>query len=688
MRHFIRWALGMAIIQTVVLLFWAWVLPGFSLGETKRAIFSALVISVVVALSWPLIYRISSRFHPILFPILTFVLTGAIIYLVGQVDVEGFRVDSVWVGIVVSLGMTIGSVAIGALFSLDDSVSYDWFVVRPLRQSFASTPKSSEPGVLYLEIDGLAEPFLKQAIDGGYMPTLHRWINDGSHKLLGWEPDLSSQTSASQAGILLGDNTGIPAFRWYDKPAGKLMVSSKMETAKALETRLSSGDGLLTDGGASRWNVFTGDSFDCLCTFSAVGDHSRNKSRSYGAYFTNPFSFARTVSLFFSDVVRELWQARRQVQRNELPRIHRHFKYAFIRASTTTIMQEASLFMLISDMFRGVPAVYNTFFAYDEVAHHSGIDRPDAFKVLRTLDRVFAKLERAATMAPRPYEFVVLSDHGQSMGATFLQRYDKTLSDVVNELISEDNKVGSSQATVEDWGNLNVALSEATHQEGRLGNLLQRLTRSHQQGENVEVGPEQEQLDQSADQTAPSKADVIVVASGNLGLVSFTGWKERLSYEEFLQSFPDLLPGLVRHPGVSFVMVHSAKDGGLAIGKDGMHYVDSGNVVGVDPLATFGPNARRHLLRTDGFANAPDIVVMSLFNPETGEVAAFEELVGCHGGLGGTQTRPFVLYPTQFAEPTEPIIGAGALHKVLKSWRGPLAPSTLVNADPATVGSN
>src|SRR5262249_748305 len=232
----------------------------------------------------------------------------------------------------------------------------------------------------------------------------------GTHKLHPWEPDLSSQTSASQAGILLGDNTGIPAFRWYDKGAGKLMVSSKMDTARELEHRLSTGDGLLAPDGASRWNVFTGDAPDCLCTYSAIGDRTRRKSRSYVAYYSNPYSFSRTLALYAGDVVRERYQAWRQVRRDERPRIHRHFKYALIRASTTTVMQEASLFMLISDMFRGVPAVYNTFFAYDEVAHHSGIDRTDAFKVLRTLDRAFAKLERAAKLAPRPYHFVVLSD--------------------------------------------------------------------------------------------------------------------------------------------------------------------------------------------------------------------------------------------------------------------------------------
>ncbi|HYI16369.1 MAG TPA: hypothetical protein VEX37_13320, partial [Thermomicrobiales bacterium] len=106
----------------------------------------------------------------------------------------------------------------------------------------------------------------------------------------------------------------------------------------------------------------------------------------------------------------------------------------------------------------------------------------------------------------------------------------------------------------------------------------------------------------------------------------------------------------------------------------GVHYLVDGHVVGEDPLAPFGPNAPLHLARTDGFANAPDILVMSMFDAATGDVAAFEELVGCHGGLGGPQTKPFILFPAELNfDPEQPIIGAAELHHVLKSWT-PAAP--------------
>ena len=105
-------------------------------------------------------------------------------------------------------------------------------------------------------------------------------------------------------------------------------------------------------------------------------------------------------------------------------------------------------------------------------------------------------------------------------------------------------------------------------------------------------------------------------------------------------------------------MVHSVADGGIVLGASGIYYLDHGYAVGDDPLLPFGPTAAQHLLRENRFANCPDILVMSQFDPETGEVAAFEELVGCHGGLGGPQTRPFVLHPVDLDPGIEPIIGA------------------------------
>ena len=88
-----------------------------------------------------------------------------------------------------------------------------------------------------------------------------------------------------------------------------------------------------------------------------------------------------------------------------------------------------------------------------------------------------------------------------------------------------------------------------------------------------------------------------------------------------------------------------------------------------DPLAPFAPNAARHLLRTDGFPHVADLMVGAFYDPVLGESCAFEELISFHGGMGGPQTRPFILYPASLPLPDEPIVGAAAVHGLLRGWR-------------------
>jgi hypothetical protein len=332
-------------------------------------------------------------------------------------------------------------------------------------------------------------------------------------------------------------------------------------------------------------------------------------------------------------------------------------------------MQEASRHILTSDLLRGVPAVYNTFFGYDEVAHHSGIDREDSLKVLATLDKVVAHLERVAREAPRPYHLFVLSDHGQSQGATFLQKYGLSLADLTHQLVAKDGARNVNMTAVlqtdEAIGHVNLALSEATLGETRTASVLRRILKPRMSDGEVEIGRTDPGIPMSDD---PDATDVVVLASGNLGIISFPQWNERMTLEQLDAAFPRLVPGLVTHPGIGLVLVHSEERGPLAIGKHGAYFLRDGSVDGEDPLAPFGPHAARHLRREAEFVNVPDILVISSVDPVTGEVPAFEELVGNHGGLGGSQREPFVLYPAVFDPGAEEIVGAGHLHDVLKGW--------------------
>ena len=160
---------------------------------------------------------------------------------------------------------------------------------------------------------------------------------------------------------------------------------------------------------------------------------------------------------------------------------------------------------------------------------------------------------------------------------------------------------------------------------------------------------------------------MLVFGSGNLGLVYASGEQHRLTRAEIEARWPALLPGLTGHEGVSFAVVETA-DGPVAIGPSGEHRLREGVVIGTDPLTAFRPEAAAFLLRASSMPEAPDIAVNSLLDPVTGEVAAFEGLVGCHGGLGGWQDRAMLVWPSDLPRPPERLVGADAVHRQLVSW--------------------
>jgi hypothetical protein len=180
-----------------------------------------------------------------------------------------------------------------------------------------------------------------------------------------------------------------------------------------------------------------------------------------------------------------------------------------------------------------------------------------------------------------------------------------------------------------------------------------------------------------------------VLASGNLGLVYLMEESRRLSIEEIEDRHPQLLGTLRRHPHIGFLLVRSRERGAVVLGRAGTNYLEESRVEGEDPLTGFSPNAAGHLRRTDGFANVPDILVNSFYDPGLEQGCAFEELISFHGGLGGWQTRPFIFHPAELPMPSEPVVGAVAVHDVLVSWRRALQDHSPLNVSaPATAGSD
>jgi hypothetical protein len=376
----------------------------------------------------------------------------------------------------------------------------------------------------------------------------------------------------------------------------------------------------------------------------------RHRRHKYFGFYDNAYNVPRVLLLFTWEVVLEASGQVRAWLANRRPRIHPHLSYLLVRAVTNVYLQLLTVYAVMRDVYLGVPVVYATFFAYDEVAHHSGIDGAAAHRILRRLDGVFSKIESATQDGPRPYRIVILSDHGQSEGATFLQRTGLTLEQLVAQLVGED-VAADGTSTDEGGDRVGVALSEAAQGSGNVARAARALAPVDTDGDGVpDSGPR-----------------LVALASGCLGLVYFTDHGQRVTREQLDEAFPRLLPELVANEHMGFVLVATERDGSVVLGREGEHYLADDRVVGVDPLADY-PGALRHLRRTDGFATVPDILCNGRFDLAHGDVPAFEELVGSHGGLGGTQAQPFLLSPVELPLPEGAIVGAEALHRAVKPW--------------------
>jgi hypothetical protein len=337
--------------------------------------------------------------------------------------------------------------------------------------------------------------------------------------------------------------------------------------------------------------------------------------------------------------------------------------------------------LVIGEMGRGTPIVYADYLGYDEIAHHAGPERPESMEQLDRVDRMMRSLSRAAEDAPRRYHFIMVSDHGQTQGAPFHDRYGVTLEELVRGLM--EGEVTSLDATndVEGWGAVNTFLTEASRTPGTTGRIVRRTMRSNTQDGVVALGDTDAQLkgakvegDHRAEKALVEEGvvvpDLVVAASGNLANIYFPEIRERVSLEGIAARHPQLLPGLVRHEGIGFIMVRSEAYGALVIGRDGMRNLDTGEIEGQDPLEVFGEHAVANLKRLDGFDHIGDIFVISEYDPSTDEIAPFEHQVGAHGGLGGMQTKAFVLYPAAFERSEKPLslVGAEEVNRKIREW--------------------
>jgi uncharacterized membrane protein YvlD (DUF360 family) len=697
-RQFVRFLYRFAVlwlVDAVSLLITAAILPGMTFSGADGypawvvAVSAAFVMGLLNLLIRPLILLLARPLGFFAMFGVGFLVNAVVLWITAQLLAPHFVLDNLIEAIIASIVLAIINTVLTGVIELDDEGSfYQSRIERAAkRQGFKG---AAEPGrgLVMMEIDGLSYHHIQKALAKGLMPTLQAMIDEEGYVLSKVDCGIPSQTSACQAGIMFGDNYDIPAFRWYDKSEQRLIVSSK--DATHLNERYAQGNGLMR-GGSSISNMLNGDAEKSLLTLADIrgGDKEQNKRRAEDIrlLMLHPYFFMRTIVLFFGMVGRELWEGWQQRRKDVTPRLNRlHGGYPFIRAATSVLVRDLGANLTTLDIVRGAPSIYLTWVGYDEVAHHSGPWTSDAFGELKRYDRVIAQIRRTIQeRAPRPYDLVLLSDHGQSFGPTFKMRYGVTLKEFIEQQLPQGVTVHQSMGGDTGMTSLAGVSGELANVQQQEGGATGRAVAK--QGQKlIDKGAKSEEVEEPA-----QAAQVTAYGSGNLAQVYFDLLPRKITLSELKTAYPGMVDALVQHEGIGLVCGYGDDGTPVALGKTGQRNLHTDEVTGDDPLLPYAPadpDAYGHasidkrvwqVRRVMDFPHAGDLMVISTVYPD-GTVAALEELIGNHGGLGGEQTDAFLFHPPDFAVPDTR--NATDVYHILNNVRGTPVPEKIEAPQP------
>ncbi len=676
-RFILTWNLDAICLLITALFYRGIIIEGLFTGGVLPALGTSYIIVALIALISVLIRPIFTKIASLIARwwmgfaisfVIMFIINGLLLWILA-VFMPGFSVINIWAALLAGLIFsTFNAIVVNIVGLDDDSTFFNQYIAKQIKKEIETEKIPQTPGVVALEIDGLSYPVIQEALKREYMPTIQYLLDRGSHELTGYDCGIPSMTSSCQAGIMYGNNHDIPAFRWFVKDEDRMMTSNKQSDAQFIDRRASDGGGILRNGGSSVSNLTSGDATYSFFTMSTLTDKDseagRRRSKDLYYYLLNPWAMNRSIIYTIWDIIVEIGQIIKQTITRRKPRMNRfaHF-YPGTRAVTNIFMRDIATSMVIQDVARGVPGVYVTYLGYDEIAHHSGPMTTDALKALRGLDKQIRRVLHAIeNIAPRPYHLFVLSDHGQSVGWTFKQRYGYSIKNLIGNLLEGKLSVGEIESIDAHVGyvgglvdDLNTGQREVEGKKGK--GALSSFYRQIDEKDRV-------------DTEGLSQEDVIVCASGNLAQIYFRTQKGRLTLQDFEQQFPGFVSKLVAHEGVGFAIVEDVNRGPILLSKEGAVELRTGKMDGINPLAPYGnPEIRvKQLLRLAEFPNNGDITLISPVYPD-GSVAAYEELIGNHGGVGGNQTHAILLHPTKAKVDSKTIINSEQIYPILNKAR-------------------
>jgi hypothetical protein len=529
--------------------------------------------------------------------------------------------------------------------------------------------------LIALQIDALAYADLRRAMELGFTPTLSRLVNENGFTLRRWFCGLPSATPYCQAGIFHGENDGIPAFRFYDKTARRVVTCNAPEGVQYIRDRIHA-PGALADG-SSYVNLLDGDA--STVAFTVATRERMSVYRRLGGtrmallILLHPLRVVRMLLQGIGEWLREEWERARGEWAGRVT--HAEGIFPFLRIFTNVVVRELQTIAILLDVYLGVPVIYSTFMQYDELAHHFGSTSRFALADLRRTDARIGEIERMAQAAGgRGYDLVVLSDHGMTPSVSYRVRFGESLGTTVQRILDGDAfRTGempiqslASFAQTSEYASVGARVVDSMATVPRSRSARRSLRRlgnwvRSRYGIRELVLPEKYRVD--------ARHGVVVTYSSCLALLYFADTEERLTLEAIARnaSRVALYDALREHPGIGLLAALDAQ-GVHVQSRDGRARIVDGAVTvldGINPLEAYGADpltvgAVESLVRQP---NAGDLVLFGAYDGY--EIVSFDDQVGAHGSAGGDQVWPFLIAPASFGLATERIDNARDIHRVI-----------------------
>ena len=480
-------------------------------------------------------------------------------------------------------------------------------------------------GLLIVHLDGVGFKFLERALERGGMPRLAAFMAAEDYEALPYHCGIPSTTPFCQAGILYGDNSEIPSYRWWDKESGLLVAFGHGSSFKKVAHKYFQGREPLTIDGAVIGCCYPAGARDTFALAYRERDtsgpgESGSTLKLLLSFFSSPVRVAAWLGHGVQALVETAFMALRERLRGHPP----ERAYVISDVLEEIFLHHVARYAVRQAMRQGFPTIYAGFYGYDETAHGFGPEADYSNRMLGHIDHTigeFVDHRRGHPGNPSEYELVILSDHGQVESEPFNRADGRTLGEILSGLLPDH---------------------------------------AIQEYKGGKYGPE----------PGAAAGTIALTYSGGLGHLYFTRLPGRLSIADLDARFPGLPEKIAELDRIAFVML---RDGGR------------GTLVGAQGRVALGSPAAAELLSRyddpeilgpqleflNSFERSGDIVIFG--ENRDGLQVNFEHQVGGHGSIGGDQCLPFIVARRGWALTTADIHAAHDVYPLLKDLRDRLA---------------